>query len=105
MARFGIWHLEPSLVVPTQARWALPWTARRLVQQACDRGQTLHVAVNGELLAQNPAHGLATLEFLLKLAQAQRESQDFVLVPFGDLPAVYAPRRQRPASRSVLRAA
>jgi hypothetical protein len=105
LARFGIWQSKPTIVVPVHARWSLPWTARRLLQRAVDRNQALHVAVDGESLARNPSAGLATLDYVLKLASARRDGGQLQFAPLSQLIRMYSPQRTRIASRSVLRAA
>lgn len=105
LSRYGIWQTEPSIVVPVGSRWSLPWTARRLMQQAIDWGQTLHVTVDCAKLSSNVASGLGSLDYLLKLASARRDSGLLKMVPVSQLLKIYAPRREQFRSRSVLRAA
>jgi hypothetical protein len=103
LARYGIWQLKPTIVVPVASRWSLGWTARNLLQRAEERGQTVHLAVDGAQLARSPASGLSSLRSVLHLANARAQRGYLQVVTPSDLLAVYSPRRG--SSRSVLHAA
>ena len=105
LSRYGIWQAEPTLVIPVSSRWTLPWTSRRLLQQAIDRSQTVHVAVDARSLARNISAGLLSLDYFLKLANVRRESGLLQIVSAKQLLDIYHPRRERITSRSILRAA
>jgi hypothetical protein len=105
LARYGIWQSAPTIVVPVQSRWSLPWTTRGLLHRAAERGQTLHIAVDGVRLARNATAGLATLDYLLRQADARRDGGKLQIVAASQLLMIYAPQRAAVPSRSVLHAA
>ena len=93
------------MVIPVASRWSLPWTARRLLQQAVDHSQTIHVAVDARRLSANLSAGLGSLDYVLKLASARRDAGLIQIASISQVLQMYSPRREQVASRSVLRVA
>lgn len=105
LARFGIAAADPTLLVPSVARWSMCWTARSVFRRAIVQGDTIHLVVTSRQLAANPPGGLAALDYLLQIAATYRERGELHVVMPSQLAGAHQERQSPVASRSVLRAA
>jgi hypothetical protein len=101
----GAWQSVPTTLVPAPSRWTLPWSLHRMLRQAVRERHLVHITIDGDRLARNPASGLATLSSLLNLANTLQECEQLQIVPPSDAHRMSIPRRELLASRSILRAA
>lgn len=104
--RFGIWQAPVSFTVPSTAGWSLgglEWTVSRALSRAAKSHDLVHLVTDIEALSERNHY--ATLERILGLVQKRQVKGLITTVTLGGLVDSLTPRRQTPASHSVLRVA
>jgi len=104
--RFGIWQAPVSFSIPSTSPWqlgGLEWTVHRALSKAAKEHGLVHVVADAQSLLEPRFY--ATFERILGLVQQQQCKRHLTAVTLGTLVELLTPRRQTPASRSVLRVA